>query len=98
MRLSDLFNLTQLEGSRTRTQPQPYVLKPSSLNDYVEIFLIWFLIVKSRLSDFTIVYTKITTTQNRKVLSSPDPFGGFSGGQPGQREVAKQILYSPGSQ
>ena len=75
-----MFNLTQLEGSRTRTQPQPYVLKPSSLNDYVEIFLIWFLVVKSRLSDFTIVYTKITTTQNWKVLSSPDPFGGFSVG------------------
>lgn len=41
-------------------------------------------VLAAPLSDFTLIYAKITiTTQDQKVLSSQGPFGYFSGAQPG---------------
>lgn len=54
---------------------------PLTLNDDTDMYLIW--ILASLLSDFTLIYAKITSmTQDLQILSSLNPFGGFSNEDP----------------
>lgn len=50
-----------------------------TLTDYPEMYLIWSLVLKKglalSLSDFTLIYAKISLTQKLKVMSSPGPSG-----------------------